>query len=182
MSQINGFVKSRIRRRRRRKKSGWSGKISEVGRTGSKGKVLLVRRTSGGLLRLGLDRGLLQLLLRIGQLVSLSSSFASASASSSSPLPISALLVLLLLELGVLVVLPFNHAELVSSLLVTLGTAPSRILPTANHSVANLLNVSYPFLSSVGRKSLDHYLHVGGSFREEDKGLNVIRDFEVVYS
>ena len=62
-----------------------------------------------------LDNTLLQLLLRIF----LSSSFSSTRASSILPRPISALLLLLLLlELGGVLVPLFNHAELVSSLLV----------------------------------------------------------------
>ena len=71
-------------------------------------------------LRFSLDRSLLQLLL----LVPFSSPFTSLSPSSlsSSPISLSALLLvlLLLLELRVLVVLSFNCAELICSLLVRL--------------------------------------------------------------
>ena len=85
-------------------------------------EVLLVRRSSKRLLRLrfGLDRSLLQLLL----LVPFSSPFTSSSSTSStsSPITLSALLLvlLLLLELRVLIVLPFNRAELICLLLVCL--------------------------------------------------------------
>ena len=44
--------------------------------------------------------------------------------------------------------------------------------------------VDYTQMEKVPLKTanLDHYLHIGGSFGEEDKGLNVVRDLEIVYS
>lgn len=161
MSQINGLVKGQIHGSGRRRKNSQHGKVAKAGRT--RGKVeVLVRRTSDRLLRFGLDRGLLQLLLCIGWMVSLSL-FSLATTTSSLPLPIPVLLVLLLLELGILVILPFNHAELVSLLLVTLGACVSMVLPRSNHGF-NGLSDCYMFTGSFGRLCLDHGFHGGQSF------------------
>ena len=166
MCQINGLVEGWIHSAWRRRNSGWSGEVSKVDWARGEVETLLIRGSSRGLLRLSLDGSLLQLLLWIGRLVPSSSPFSSASLSSL-PFPFSALLLirlLLLLELGVLVVLSFNRAELISSLLVSLAAASSIVLPRRNHTVANFRK--FDVLSGCfSRSYLNHHLHTGGSFR-----------------
>ena len=166
MSQINGLVKGRIHGGWRRRNSGRSGEVSKVGWTRGEVEVLLIRGPSRGLLRFSLDRSLLQLLLQICRLVPSSSPFSSAP-SSSSPFSLTALLLLvrllLLLELGVLVILSFDHAELVGSLLVSLVAILSIVLPGHDHTITDFRKFDV-LGGCLSGGYLDHHLHTGGSF------------------